>query len=383
MTPFHNRVHFSGKIVFAIQEYPTLKIKKIMFLGLLTILGALVLSACAGGRASIVNTWPGLAADSEKVYLASGSHLYAVDAKTGKEVWRYPVETDNNIIFYANPVVTPDGQLLIGSEGNNHELVSIDPETGKDNWTEPFSAAKGKWVGSPLVFNDTIYAPNSDGFLYILDLQGKQAQEPIELGGALWAAPATDGTYLYITSLDHHLHIIDPTSAGAGKTVDLGGATPGSPVVGEGGVYVGSFSSAVEFIQPNGDHQEIAKAQEWIWGTPALSNGILYYADLGGNLYATEVATGSQNWDGVKPDGPVVASPLVVGDLIYFVTEEGTLLALDKDAKVALEKTVGGKLYTTPVVSGDLVVVAPYQAEFAVAAYDAEGKQVWTYTPEK
>lgn len=360
-----------------------MKIKKIMLLGLLAVLGALVLSACSGSRASIVNTWPGLAADSERVYLATGSHLYAVDAKTGSEVWRYPAETDNNIIFYATPVMTPDGQLLIGSEGNNHELVSVDPETGKDNWAEPFSAAKGKWVGSPLVFNDIIYAPNSDGFLYVLDLEGKQVQDPIELGGALWSAPVTDGTYLYITSLDHQLHIIDPAPGGSGKIVDLGGATPGSPVVGDGGVYVGSFSSAIEFVGPDGNHQGIAQAKEWIWGTPALSDGYLYYADLGGNLYATEIATGSQTWDGVKPDGPIVASPLVVGDLIYFVTEEGTLIALDRDAKVAMEKTVGGKLYTTPVFSGDLVVLAPYQAEFMLAAYDAEGKQAWTFNVEK
>lgn len=360
-----------------------MKIKKITFLTLVIVLGALLLSACSGSRASIVNTWPGLAADGERVYLASGSHLYAVDAKTGKEVWRYPAETDNSLIFYANPVLTPDGQLLIGSEGNNHELVSVDPATGKDNWSAPFSAAKGKWVGSPLVFNDTIFAPNSDGFLYVLDLEGKQVQDPIELGGALWSAPVTDGTYLFVTSLDHHLHIIDPALGDTGKMVDLGGATPGSPVVGDGGVYVGSFSSAVEFVQPDGSHQEIAQAKEWIWGTPALSDGYLYYADLSGNLYAIEVATGSQTWDGVKPDGPIVASPLIVGDLIYVVTEEGTLLALDKDAKVALEKTVGGKLYTTPALSGDLVVVAPYQAEFALAAYDAEGKQAWTYTPAK
>jgi outer membrane protein assembly factor BamB len=356
--------------------------KKINLVILLA-LGALLLSACSGGRASIVNTWPGLAADGARAYLASGSHVYAVDVATGKEAWRYPAETDSNIIFYANPVLTSDGQLLVGSEGNNHELVSIDPETGKDNWAAPFTGAKGKWVGSPLIFNETIYAPNSDGFLYILDMSGKQVSEPIELGGALWSAPATDGTYIYVTALDHHLHIINPANGNTSDPVDLGGAIPGGPVAGEGGVYIGSFSSNIEFVNSNGSHEVLATATNWIWGTPALDNGTLYYADLDGTLYSLDLASGAQNWDAVKPDGPIVASPLVAGDQIYVATESGSLFALDRDAKVNWEKAVGGKLYTTPVLSGETVLVAPYKAEFALAAYDAQGKQAWTFTPEK
>ena len=359
-----------------------MNMKKITFV-LLLVLGAVLLSSCTGGRASIVNTWAGLSADGERAYLASGSHVYAVDVQTGKEVWRYPAETDSNIIFYANPVLTSDGQLLVGSEGNNHELVSINPETGKDNWAKPFSVAKGKWVAPPLVFNDTVYAPNSDGFLYILDLNGETVADPIELGGSLWSTPVTDGTYLYVTSLDHHLHIIDPVSGAIVSTVDLGGASPSSPVAGENGVYVGSFASNIQFVTSSGDHEELATAANWIWGTPVLDNGTLYYADLDGTLYSLDVASGAQNWKEVKPNGPVVASPLVVGDTIYFVTEAGTFLALDRDAKTIWEKEVGGKFYTNPVVSGDMLLVAPYKADFALAAYDAEGKQAWTFTPEK
>jgi len=30
-----------------------------------------------------------------------------------------------------------------------------------------------------------------------------------------------------------------------------------------------------------------------------------------------------------------------------------------------------------------LILVAPYQADFSLAAYDLEGRQAWTFTPEK
>ncbi len=364
-----------------VRSYANLKTKRLLFF-LMLVIGALFLSACSG-QSQVVNTWPGLAADGERAYLSGGSFIYAVDVNTGVETWRFPVEADGNYTFFATPVLTADGQLLIGSEGKSHAFLSINPETGKENWTEPFMGAKGKWVAAPLVVDEHIYAPNTDGFLYILDLQGKQASDPIELGGSLWSAPVTDGTLLYVASLDHHLHIVDPANGVSSEPVNLGGAIPGSPAVTDGGVIVGSFTSNIDFVSSNGDHEVLATASNWVWGTPALDNETLYYADLSGNIFSLDLATGSQNWGTLQPDGPIAASPLVVGEQIYIATEEGTFFALDRDGKIVWEKETGGKIYTTPALTGDLILVAPYQAEFSLAAYDAEGKQAWTFTPEK
>ncbi|MDO8753566.1 MAG: PQQ-binding-like beta-propeller repeat protein [Anaerolineales bacterium] len=355
--------------------------KRLILISLLA-LGSLILSACAGGR-GVSNNWHGLAADSERAYIANGSFVYAVDLKTGNEVWQYPAEADSKLMFYANPVLTSDGQLLIGSAGTKHPFVSLDPVTGKEKWTESFTENKGAWLASPLVFNDTIYAPNTDGFLYIIDMNGKKAAEPIELRGALWSAPSTDGTLLYVTSLDHYFHVIDPATGESGESIDLGGAAPSSPVVGNDGVYVGSFASTIEFIKSNGQHKVIATTENWIWGSPLLDGETLYYADLSGKVFSLDLASGNQNWETVQPDGPIVASLLMAGDQIYVATEAGTLVALDRDGKTVWEKTVGGKIYTTPVISGDLILVAPYQAEFVLAAYDAAGKQAWTFVPGK
>ena len=69
-------------------------------------------------------------------------------------------------------------------------------------------------------------------------------------------------------------------------------------------------------------------------------------------------------------------------DQIYVGTEDGTFIALDQDAGTVWQKALGGKIYTSPVVSGELILVAPYQSDFALVAYDAEGRQVWTFKPE-
>jgi len=357
-----------------------LNTKRLILISLIA-LGALFLSACSG--APVANNWHGLAADAEHAYVSGGTFVYAVDLKTGSEVWRYPAEADSKLLFYATPILTTDGQLLIGSAGTKHPFLSLDPATGKEKWVESFTKGKGAWLASPLVLNEMIYAPNTDGFLYILDMNGKEVADPIELGGALWAAPSTDGTSLYVPSLDHKFHIIDIASRTVADPIDLGGAAPSSPAIGADGVYVGSFATTIEFIQPNGKHEVIATAENWIWGAPILDGETLYYADLNGKIYSLDLATGSQNWDVVQPDGPIVASLLVVDDQIYVATEAGTLVALDRDGNTVWEKTVASKIYTTPVLSGELILVAPYQAEFVLAAYDAQGKQAWTFTPEK
>jgi outer membrane protein assembly factor BamB len=109
---------------------------------------------------------------------------------------------------------------------------------------------------------------------------------------------------------------------------------------------------------------------------------------LNGKVYSFDLASGNENWS-VLPAGSVVASLLIVGDQIYVASEPdsktgiGTLVALDREGKTVWSKEVGGKLYTTPVASGDLILVAPYLADFTLAAYDADGKQAWTFTPAK
>jgi outer membrane protein assembly factor BamB len=366
-------------------EVTNLNTKRLILI-LLIALGALALSACSGQATA--NTWYGLAADADRAYVSTGGLIYAVDLKNGSEVWRYPAKADANLLYFANPILTADGQLLIGSAGKKHDFISLDPATGKEKWSKPFSGAKGTWVSSPLVLNDTIYAPNDDGFLYILDMQGNQSADPIEIGGALWSAPVTDGKLIYLSSLGHHLNVINPAKRSVVASIDLGGAIPSSPTMGTDGAYVSSFSSAIEFVTPNGDHKVITKADNRIWGSPILDGQTLYYADLNGKVFSFDLSSGKQNWS-VQPNGPVVGNLLVAGDQIYVASESdpetgfGKLIALDREGKTIWSKDVGGKFYTAPVVSGDLIIVSPYQANNILLAYDAQGKQAWTFTPAK
>lgn len=153
------------------------------------------------------------------------------------------------------------------------------------------------------------FAPNSDGKIYVLDLQdGKSVKQAIkviepflgsdEQTGRLWAQPVTDGKYIFVTSLDHSVFAID---LGTYKIVwheDLGGAVPGGMVLGSDGMlYVGSFAKQLEKFDPaTGKHEFVLDTMGWIWGTPIADGDNIYFSDVDGYFYSYNTKTGSLNW---------------------------------------------------------------------------------------
>ena len=365
--------------------------KKLIFITTI-LLGAFLLSACAGGPVH-GTTWPGLATDGSLIYYADGPFVYAISLGDGREIWRFPAEPDNKLVFYSTPAVTPDGLVIIGSAGTDHSLIAINPNDINPDTNAPFeqwrfTGAKDYWVAAPLVHENKLFAVNADGNLYILDLQDQQSSKEatvVELGGGrLWSQPTTDGERVYITSLDHSVIAVDANTYDVLWHEDVGGAVPGSAVPGEdGSLYVGSLASQLEKFDPaTGQHETVLDAENWVWSTPSLDGDTLYFSDVDGNFYSFNTSTGSQNWKSIQPDGPMTASPLVREEHILLATESGSIYAVDRSGKVLWSQEVGGKIYTTPIAVGDLTVVAPLETEFYLAALDLNGRQVWTFTPE-
>lgn len=357
-----------------------------LVLGLL----ALMLSACGGAPPNA--TWPGLAADDENAYLANGTTLYAVHLSDGEQVWAFTSEEKST--FYANPAFTSDGQLLIGSTGNDRTLYRIDPKLNPDvkdpqpTVTWKFDDAQDHWVATPLVVGETVYAPNADGSLYIFDLSiagEDKLVNTVTLGGKLWAKPATDGQRVFVASLDHNLYIVDMQTL-AVDTVSLGGAISGTPAVLDGKFYIGSFDSAIVAVNAeDGSVNWTSPVTSWIWSGPLLLNDTLYFGDLEGNFYMLAAVDGQPVLDSIKPDGAILASPILVDGKIVFVTENGTIYMLEEgsNSPVSLEK-LEAKIYTDPVLAGDLILVAPFQDKTSLlVALDKDGRQAWSFIPKK
>jgi outer membrane protein assembly factor BamB len=342
-------------------------------------------------------------------YLADGAFVYAINIKDGTELWHYPDQRGTKYLFYTTPYLTSNGLVIVGSSGSSFSLVALDPSRIDATTKSPtvawsFSDVRNHWIAAPLAIDDRLYAPNSDGNLYVLNLENGQLIKSLELADTLWAQPVSDGKNLYISALDHSLIAVDKDSYQVAWQEDLGSAITSPPMLAsDGNLYVGSFGSNLEAFNPaNGNHESVQKTNDWVWGTPSQVGSNLYFGDLSGNLYSYNIEEGKFNWDitTIPPDGwdpagnktadeskniAITASPLMVNDMLLVATESGAIYQVDQDGQYELwggkEQQPGGKIYTTPVLAGDLVLVSPMNSDSFLYAYDLDGNKKWSFKP--
>lgn len=337
-----------------------------------------LLSAC--GTRVMPSSWPGITVDGDTVYVAYNPHVYALRLDNGREIWRFPNEPDNSLTIFAAPVMTEDGQLLAG--GYNHIFYSLDPDTGQENWRN--EDMDNLWIGSPLVTEEGIYAPNGNHTLYALDFDGDIIWE-YESGEPLWATPVTDGETLYLAAMDHNLYALPFGGGDPRWLVPLNGAMVNGPVLSPDGVlYVGSFGNEVVAVDSQtGKLLWEVPTEDWVWASPSLGEDVVYVADISGMLYALDATSGDEIWS-LDAGSNITGSPLVHGDTIYIATEGGDVLAIDTTGRRMWTEAIGGRLLSSPVAADDLILIGIVEAESGavIVALDLNGVQQWAFTPE-
>jgi outer membrane protein assembly factor BamB len=344
--------------------------------------GVLLLSGCTTISAS---SWPGVTFDPEtnSLYVAFNTSVFSIDAGSGVERWRYPEKPNQRITFFAAPVLASEDHLIVG--GYDNLLYSLNPSTGQENWS--FSGATNRYIASPIVINGVIYAPNADDRVYAVDLQNQTVwDEPFKSNQPLWGSPISNesGDTLYVAGMDHTAYAIDAQTAEIVWQIDMDGASVGTPILStDNQLFVGNFANQLLALDPqDGDQLWKLDTEGWIWSGAYLHENVLYMGDLEGNFYAVDPADGSIAWQ-IKPDGQVVGKAVALGDQIYFGTENGTLYAVDLRGNIVWSRDTGGSLYTGPVVAGDSIIAAPYQADNLLIAFNQEGNQQWTFSLEQ
>lgn len=359
------------------------KMKKLLFIIILALL-ALGLGACTGRRV-IASGWSGVTTDQETAYFSYGPQAYAVTLKNGSQIWQYPVEP-NGIEFYAAPALTPDGDQLILASYNN-EIHSVDPDTGIKKWSYSVPEDKRsaiRFIDSPLITEQGIFAPASNNTLYALDLDGNLLWE-YPTNDPLWASPvwSEQCQCLYQVSMDHYLYALDPDKGTLRwKSEDLGGPIVSPPAISESGlIIVSTFNNEVIALDEGSHNIEWRfTTSDWAWASPVVDGEQVYVSDISGKFYALELATGDILWQ-IPVDGGIYDAPLVQDGLIYFSTDASSFVVVNQDGAVQINQPFDGKLYAGPVSGGEKLLLAPSESEYYLIALNQNGVQTWGYPP--
>lgn len=337
---------------------------------------AILLSACAP---SIVGGFPSGSTNQDIVYVSVGDAVLAVRSD-GTQVWRFPTSIDGARKFFGAPLFY-ENQVIVGDIQNS--LYALDAANGVEKWS--FKDAKGPYNAGPIAVSGMIITPNGDGNIYAVDLNGKLKWK-FTGKASFWSTPVYDGKMIFAASMDHNLYAINPSNGTQAWTVDLGGSSLASPLVTEEGViYIGTVSNHLLAI--NASDGKILwqyDTKGGIWSKVAYQDNVIYIGDLAKKVYAIEAKEGVLIWEKDVP-GPVLATPAVFTGGMMVVCETGEVVVLGyKSEQFWTDKiTNDKKLYSSPIVIGERLVVPIYQGDPVAVTYDFTGRKGWTLSAPK
>jgi outer membrane protein assembly factor BamB len=325
-----------------------------LFLGLAVLL-AVVLSGCSGG-AMTGSSWPGVTLDGDTGYVAYGPNVFAIDLPTGNEIWRFPQEPDRDQTFYAPPALAGNGLIIVGGYDDIIYALQQDGSRVDVAWT--FEESGDDIIAGPIVVEDMVLVPSSDGKLYALDVNTGEPvwEQPFTARAALWSSPIIDEDHIYLGSLDHYLYALDLSSGELLWEIDLGTAIADSPTLTNGFLIVGTFGQEVDAVDlETGQIAWTFEAEDSVWGNPSVNGDVAFVGDVSGLVYAVNVEDGSEIWR-QQVDGAVAASPLATDGIVYVVTEIGLVYPLDaSDGTILWDDlpNLEGRLLADPFIFED------------------------------
>jgi outer membrane protein assembly factor BamB len=359
------------------KTFPLTRLKRI---GLLLVASALVglLSACSGSRVGS-SSWPGLTASADTAYVAFNTSVYAVDLASGQQRWEFlPPDQDKGATFYAPPVLTDQGNLIVG--GYNGVVYEIGATNGNMLWRQQLSSSR--LVGAPAVAGDLVLVPSADHNLYALKLESGVKVWTFATDEPLWSEPLVLGDRVYLAGLDHKVYALNLADGTLAWSTELKGAMTDRPSAMGNLILIGTFANQLVALQADtGSIAWTLQTDGWVWGDPAVQDNVAYFGDVNGNFYAID-AQGKQLWR-TKLDGGVAASPVAESGRVYIVTSDGQVFA-----RQAVENTpdwqqpLKGQLLSDPVITGDSLLVAILDGDNLLTAFDAQSGAIrWSYQP--
>jgi len=167
-------------------------------------------------------------------------NLYAYDAITGEERWRF--ETGDKV--WSTPVVR-DGVVYFGSHDKMIYAVFLD--SGEKKWE---FATGGVVAGRPLLFRDQVVVGSFDRNLYSLSTRDGTLRWKVEGTNWFWAGAVTDGRTIFAPSMDGNIYAVD----GSGRLLwkhHVGASIVSTPVMLPEGLVVAGRDGTITVLDPS------------------------------------------------------------------------------------------------------------------------------------
>lgn len=342
--------------------------------------GALLWSKKTGGR---IASRP--AYHNGHIFVLSGDgNLHKLNASDGKSEWVFQTEGAEHRFkrfsssgeefsdiwdYYLSSPVVEDSVIFFGS--SDRHIYAVDARSGKQIW----KYKTGDVVHSdPIVDEGIVYAGSFDGFMYALDAADGSLRWKFDTVGAAYfpegavqqGAEIHKGVILF-GSRDYNLYVLNKKTGKGFWNFKAESWVIGRPLVHGERVYFGTSDSHLVYSKDIRDYRKIYWKTELplrILGSLVHYNSVIMAGNFDGVLYGLNKETGRITWQ-FKTDGHKTNYASIFredgsfqpGFSIYGETIEET--AANDEKMMSL-----GSILATPVVEGSTIYFGSTDSTF-------------------
>ena len=257
----------------------------------------------------------------------NGGVLYAVDVKTGSQLWRTP-QLQNNNIYSTTPLVDK-GRVYIG--GSDGIMYVLDVKDGHE--IIRFNAGRAI-NSSPVIMDNVLYFGANDGSLRALNpMTGNPVwKRDFNAGDGINSSPIVAGSLIFFTTNTNGVIAVN-AATGIGKWSTRLQYQFGAnvPIFADSTLYIPSGPRLHAIQQTSGNLRWARDFGADLQFAPVAADGIVYVIDRDKKMYAVHSNNGKDAWT-APAELPFVpaASPTISGDVIYVPTSQSVLLAVSR-----------------------------------------------------
>lgn len=261
--------------------------------------------------------------------------------------------------------------LFFGTE--NGEVVALDVNTGEEKW---ITTVKGEVLAAPAIDAGIVLINTGSGFIFALDAgTGEEIWSvesdvpPLSLRGVSTPAALNGGAIFGTATGKLVVNILESgqtaweqvISAATGVTeldriVDIDSA----PLVSAGIIYVISYDGTLAAVELRSG-RVIWKREYKSYRNLSIANGKLFLVDVNSNLYALDSRNGVELWSQGALKERLLTGAAAVGDYLVAGDKYGYLHWFDQETGALVSRLEVGDddedegIFQSPIVDGDVL----------------------------
>jgi len=248
--------------------------------------------------------------------------VYAWNAETGKEVWKF--ETQGEVHAGVNIWTAPDGKVRVFIGSYDNKLYSLDAADGKKLW----EYETANYVnGAASIYENQVIFGGCDGTLYVLDCATGNEVKKIEVGAYMGNNVVVDKGIAYLA---HYGNKVAAYSFTDGALLweygDREFPYYAAPAINAQWVIAGGRDKRLHGLdRVKGEQKWQFRTRGDVDSSPVIcGDAHVIFGSNDGNFYAVDLATGEEVWK-YEVGAPVKAAPAVAGEFILTGADDGNV----------------------------------------------------------